>query len=159
MEPTVLQLKTIAWSTSPWCYAAYAVLLSALVRVVLTLFRCYGFWDERRSSLPALLGLFGRLMIGRGLVELNGLDDKDKERNRGDYLAPFIIGFLELLTYPILFAAGLHLYVGAWISLKLVAQYKHWADNRNTFNAFLLGNALILVFAFTFLQEHISIKK
>ena len=34
------------------------------------------------------------------------LGDKDKERNRGDYLAPFIIGFLELLAFPILFAAG-----------------------------------------------------
>jgi len=159
MEPTVLQLQAIAWSTSPWCYVAYAALLSAMVRVVLTLFRCYRFWDEHRSTLSTLLGLFGRLMVGKGLKELKGLDDKEKERNRGDYLAPFIIGFLELLAFPILFAAGLHVYVGAWISLKLVAQYKSWADDRNTFNAFLLGNALILVFAFIFLQGHVSIKK
>lgn len=159
MEPTVLQLNAIGWSTSPWCYVAYAALLSALVRVVLTLFRCYRFWDECRSTPATLLRLFGRLMIGRGFADLKDLDDKDKERNRGDYLAPFIIGFLELLTFPILFAAGLHVYAGAWISLKLVAQYKHWADDRNTFNAFLLGNALILVLAFIFLQGHVSIKK
>jgi len=98
-------------------------------------------------------------MVGRGLVDLKHLPDKEKERNRGDYVAPFVIGFLELLTFPILFAAGFHVYVGAWISLKLFAQYKHWADDRNTFNAFLLGNGLILVFAFVFMQEHISIKK
>jgi hypothetical protein len=159
MEPTVLQLKAIAWSISPWCYVAYAALLSAVVRLVLTLFRCYRFWDEHRSSFRTLLGLFGRLMVGRGLVELKDLNDKEKERNRGDYVAPFVIGFLELLTFPILLAAGLHIYVGAWISLKLVAQYKHWADDRNTFNAFLLGNGLIVVFAFVFLQQYVSIKK
>ena len=159
MELAVLQLKAIVWLASPWCYVAYAALLSAVVRIILTLFRCYRFWDEHRCRLSVLLGLFARLVAGRGLVELKALGDKDKERNRGDYLAPFVIGFLELLAFPILFAAGLHVYVGAWISLKLVAQYKHWADNRNTFNAFLLGNALILVFAFIFLQGHVSIKK
>jgi hypothetical protein len=159
METTALQLKAIVWSISPWCYVAYAALLSAGVRLILTLFRCYRFWDEHRCAFRVLVNLFFRLMAGRGLVELKGLDAKDIERNRGDYLAPFVIGFLELLAYPLLFAGGLHVYVGAWISLKLVAQYKHWADDRNTFNAFLLGNGLILVFAFVFLQGYVSLKK
>lgn len=158
MESPLLQLRTIAWSISPWCYVLYAALFSAVVRLVLTTFRCYRLWDES-GNFGRTTRQFGRLLIGRGLLELRGIDEKTKEAKRGDYLAPYVLGLLELLAFPVLFEAGLYVYVGAWISLKLVAQYKHWADDRNTFNAFLLGNALVLVFAFVFLQSYVSVRK
>jgi hypothetical protein len=155
METGMSDISAVVWAIPPWYYLLDAICLSGFVRVVLTLFRCYRHVQEGIEGDPPFMHCFGRLLIGKPAVDLRSVSEKDRERCRGDYLAPFFLGFLELFMFPILFAAGLQLYVGAWIGLKLVAQYKHWADDRNAFNAFLVGNALVLTISAMFLQRFV----
>jgi len=89
-------------------------------------------------------------------VDYSKLKEEEKERVRGDYGTAYVLGVLEVATYPFLFAAGLNAYVGAWIGLKVVVQYKHWTEDRGSFTAFLIGNALVMIFAFVFLQAYVG---
>ncbi len=156
MDRIVIPLKASALGIPSWQYLLYAVLLSAFVRAVLTLFRCFRLVHEDNSGSGTFKRYFVRLYLGlspKGF-KLN-MSEEQKERVRGDYLEPLVLGALELATFPFLFAAELYAYVGAWISLKLVAQYKHWAEDRGSFNVFLIGNPLVLVLAFTCLQGYV----
>ena len=65
-----------------------------------------------------------------------------------DYWHPAILGFLELLAYPIFITNHRIAYIGAWLTLKTVAQWSEWAKNRGSFNRFLIGNALVIGGAF-----------
>lgn len=75
----------------------------------------------------------------------------------GDRWMPFILGFLELLIYPFLIKAGLWVGIGAWITLKTVAQWESWQKHRNVFNRFLIGNALVIISAFVLLTPEVSV--
>lgn len=155
----MIPLKQSALAISPWSYFLYALLLSALVRAVITLFRSFRLVHEDGGGFTGFWCYFFRLFIGispKGFVAQ--MSEEQKERARGDYLSPLVLGTLELAAFPFLFAAELYTYVGAWIGLKLVAQYKHWLDDRGSFNSFLVGNALVLLLAFTCLQGYVHYK-
>jgi len=65
-----------------------------------------------------------------------------------DYLHPSIIGFFELVAYPILMAVNKWEFIGAWVTLKTVAEWQAWTKERRPFNRFLIGNALVILIAF-----------
>lgn len=65
-----------------------------------------------------------------------------------DYWHPFVLGFLELLVAPVLIFSGAWLLIGGWLTLKTVAQWDAWKTSRHTFNGFLIGNALVLIWAY-----------
>jgi len=65
-----------------------------------------------------------------------------------DYWLPFLIGLLELLSYPILIFTNNLAVIGAWLTLKTAAQWATWGKSRTTFNRFLFGNLLAIVAAF-----------
>jgi len=52
-----------------------------------------------------------------------------------------------LAIYPPLIAHMDLAPIGAWITLKTVAQWGEWKTDRGTFNRFLLGNALVITAA------------
>jgi len=62
-----------------------------------------------------------------------------------DYLHPFFVGILEAVIYPVLLASNHPAYVGAWIGLKTLAQASAWTKDRNTYQRFLIGNALVVI--------------
>ena len=62
-----------------------------------------------------------------------------------DYFHGFFVGLLELLVFPVLIATGAHAYIGAWLSFKVVAEWRRWGEDRTDFNRFLILNALVLV--------------
>jgi hypothetical protein len=64
-----------------------------------------------------------------------------------DYFQNFLIGLFELAVYPPLIAHMDLAPVGAWITLKTVAQWGEWKTNRGSFNRFLIGNALVIIAA------------
>lgn len=152
----MISLKQSALSVPSWQYVAYAMLLSAAIRFVLIFFRCFRLLHENGGGLHEFARYFARTFVG---LSHSGVDKtlspEDKERIRGDYLTAYALGVIELATFPFLFAAELYAYVGAWIGLKVVAQYKHWADDRGTFTGFLVGNGLVLILAFVCLQTYI----
>ena|SRR2546422_2823386 len=74
-----------------------------------------------------------------------------------DYWHPFILGSLEMLSYPVLIRTdNLHL-VGAWLAFKCLAQWKAWSDRRVAFNRFLIGNALVLLCSVLILAPMVQI--
>lgn len=79
-------------------------------------------------------------------------DGKHLKEKEPDYWRPFILGFLELFIYPILMFTGGWKFIGAWLSFKTFGQWAEWKTNRNTFNVFLIGNALILVVSYVFMR-------
>lgn len=67
-------------------------------------------------------------------------------KSQPDYLYTLVIGVIELISYPIiLFATNEIAIIGGWISLKALAQWRAWSDDRSTFNRFLIGNALVVI--------------
>lgn len=154
-----IPLKQSALAIPTWQYIAYALALSAVVRAVLISFRCYRLVHENDEGMRDFVCYFGRLFIG---LSHAGVDKKlkpeEKERVRGDYLTAYVLGALELAAFPFLFAAELYAYVGAWIGLKVIAQYKHWTEDRGSFTGFLIGNALVLILAFECLQRYVLAK-
>jgi len=73
---------------------------------------------------------------------------KEWDQPHSDYWLPSILGFLELASYPPLIATGQWTIIGAWIAFKTVAQWRTWNEDRITFNRYLIGNALIVLFSF-----------
>jgi len=136
----------------------YAALWSAAIRFPLTLLRVYRALVEHGGGGREFIKYFLRIFVGLGYKPFDRTlpSEEEKERVRGDYTTAWILGILELVTFPFLFAAGRDVYVAAWIGLKVVAQYKHWIEDRGSFTAFLIGNALVLIFAFKVLQRYIG---
>ena len=118
----------------PW-YVASALIFCAGIRLFLTLLR----WSEGCSKpgpRPSYWGLVWGFNVGA---------------SENDYFQPFIVGLLELLVYPALLAAGKPEYVGAWLGFKVVPKLGAWSTHRETYQRFLIGNALVIVASY-FLQ-------
>jgi hypothetical protein len=117
-------------------YVVSALVISAGIRLLLSFLR----WTEgcaKPELRPAFWGLVWGFKAG------------EKEN---DYLQPFIVGLLELLVYPALLAAGKPEYVGAWLGFKVVPRLGAWSTHRETYQRFLIGNALVVVASY-FLQK------
>jgi hypothetical protein len=69
------------------------------------------------------------------------------KKEMADYWLAFILGFVEMTCYPVLMATKNWNFIGAWLGFKTVAQWNVWKDKRAAFNRFLIGNALVLIFA------------
>ena len=110
-------------------YLATAFLACLSIRLFLTLI----LWSEGFSK-PAPQPTFWSIFLGFKVGE-----------GSNDYFQPFIIGFLELLVYPVLLAADKPEYVGAWLGLKVLPQLGSWSTHRETYQRFLIGNALVIV--------------
>ncbi|HUU41390.1 MAG TPA: hypothetical protein VMW42_10655 [Desulfatiglandales bacterium] len=64
-----------------------------------------------------------------------------------DYWLPSVVGFFELIVYPILMSQGKWLFIGAWIGVKTASSWGGWQRYRTAYNRFLLGNILSLGFS------------
>jgi hypothetical protein len=75
-----------------------------------------------------------------------------------DHIHPFILGWIELTVYPVLMASGAWTVIGAWIGFKTVAQWERWKMERNIFNVFLIGNALVVILSYLLLTSQVTFK-
>lgn len=66
-----------------------------------------------------------------------------KEEQR-DYWQPAVLGFLELLAYPLLLQTHHLNAIGAWLALKTAIEWGGWKEVRGAYNRFMIGNALVL---------------
>ena len=117
-------------------YLASALLVCLLIRLVLTLLRLSEGLSKQRPQ-PSFRSIFWGFKVGE---------------NANDYFQPFIVGFLELLVYPVLLAADKPEYIGAWLGLKVLPKLGVWSTQRETYQRFLIGNALVIVLSY-FLQR------
>jgi hypothetical protein len=77
-----------------------------------------------------------------------------------DYWLSALVGFSELVIFPILIFKHKWYYIGFWILIKTTANWGKWKQSRTIFNRFLFGNILSLFFSYLifhqfFLKEHI----
>ncbi len=79
-------------------------------------------------------------------VAFKGFDAQEPFTN--DYWQTWIIGVLELISFPILLASGYAQYIGGWLIIKTLPQWTHWQNRRWVYNRFLIGNAIILLIAY-----------
>lgn len=136
-SPTLTLLDR--WHLAP-TYFPRAIALSFLIRLALALMRA----TERKQGeyFKAVAALF----LGREHGPLVK-----------DYWQPFILGMIEILTYPVLLRTdNLHI-IGAWIGLKTIAQWKEWSLNRAHFNRFLIGNAMVIIASVLFLAPLVTV--
>jgi hypothetical protein len=73
-----------------------------------------------------------------------------------DYLYPFYLGCFEFLAFPVFIHTSNWALIGAWITLKVAPQWKHWGEHRPAFNRFLLGTAFVLGGSFFLAAKFIS---
>ncbi len=118
-------------------YVLFAGLLSLAVRVVMVLLKM----PERQSGKTRLVSFIENL---KGFGSNRQVDDYLYEE-LDDYLYPFYLGCIEFLSYPVLIAADLWSFIGAWLAFKTLGQWEHWKKSRHTFNRFLIGNALVII--------------
>ena len=84
-----------------------------------------------------------RRFLARLLQGLSGFGAPEHDQN--DCLRPFFLGLIEFATYPVLMVTGNWSFIGAWLMFKTLAQWKTWAEHRDVFNRFLIGNALVII--------------
>lgn len=121
-----------------WCYLGAALFLSLFVRACHSLLRAFKVYH---THVPSISYWGAVWQCFRGYPDLGF-------KIHADYWYTFILGFAELAFYPVLIKAAAWTAIGAWVGLKSVAQWKVWADDRATFNLFLIGTVGNLILAF-----------
>jgi hypothetical protein len=120
---------------SPGVYVCSAVGMALGVRFILALLKAsargkgVGFWREFWIAM-------------HGFAE--SPTQQKATQHEKDYWFPFYLGCIELLSYPVFIFTSNWLIIGAWITLKVAPQWKHWSEHRVAFNRFLIGTALVL---------------
>jgi hypothetical protein len=79
-------------------------------------------------------------------AESEGIKEKVKPRT----WQGMILGVIERILFLLSLISGQVQFIGLWLGLKTVSQYKRWSENeigRATFNIFLIGNGLSLLYA------------
>lgn len=113
-----------------WVYLLCVLAAVSIIRLLLSALR----WFQGRYSPWQVEYSFPHLLIG---FKAGPKVD--------DYLLPAVVGLLELAVYPFLLAAGKPEYIGAWLGFKVVPQLGQWSSHRETYQRFLIGNALTLI--------------
>ena len=118
----------------PWCYVGSAFVFCVFVRAILSLFSAAQLSYIHKMSF--MDGFCGAMI---GWVDRHNRDEKIICVKGQYFLSSFVLGLMELLAFPILFATSLVTVIGVWIGFKAVAQWSTWKEQRFTFNRFLLG--------------------
>jgi hypothetical protein len=129
------------WHISNWCqYVLEAFVLQFIIGVVMAFLSAFVlYWRQQRSVVVIFWEYFKKCFIG--------LHPADPEGDSSDYGFPVILGFRELLSYPVLIKIDALTVIGAWLTLKTVAQFPRWTEHRGLYNRFLIGNALVVLFS------------
>lgn len=81
-------------------------------------------------------------------VYISFLYGQNPNNNRNDLFYNFLLGFFELLIYPILIKSSNIEIIGAWLGFKALAQWGRWNKERLIYNRFLIANLLIVVISY-----------
>lgn len=116
----------------PICYVGLVLVLGLLIRFLLSMLKAIEVVTEK----PAISFCEECWSAFKGIG------------GNKDYWQPFVLGVIELGTFPVLIATEHWSFIGAWLSFKVVAQAARWKDERNVFSRFLIGTALGLLASF-----------
>lgn len=112
------------------CYLATVFIAAFLIRLAISFLRAF----ERQPTNKFWLHFWADFCSSR--------------KAQPDYFHPAIVGALELFAYPVLLHVGRYEIVGVWVAFKTYSHRVEWADNRATYNRFMIGNAVVIMTAF-----------
>ncbi len=138
----ILAVYDFSWR----CFVVWALAATIVIRVVTSFLRTLRERHEAQVAVPPMPTPLSLSFLRDFLFDLGGFHPTP---DRSDYLLTFLLGTLELVVYPILLLAQNGAYViGAWLSFKALAQWRGWTESRNSFNHFLLINAVVVVVSY-----------
>jgi hypothetical protein len=73
-----------------------------------------------------------------------------------DLWLPLLIGFSELVAYPVLLKTGQLLVIGGWVGIKTAGSWGAWQTSRTSYNRFLVANILNLAISYFWLSRYVS---
>lgn len=108
-------------------------------------------WRNLESDKPSWTR-FKALFKGCGWIERREQNDVNTgratrvQRTGADHLQAFFLGWLELISYPVLLFSEKPSFIGAWLAFKTIHRWNYALGiNRGFYNRYLLSNALILI--------------
>ena len=122
-----------------WLYYLFTLLSALFVRGVVSVWR--GLEIDSKFTKKIC-----RIFKGIGCQVWEGCKPK---KIAADYWMGFVLGLLELLAYPLLLRTNHPALIGAWLVFKTAHRWSYAPrQERGTYNRYLVGNALILVFSY-----------
>lgn len=131
-------------NTSWCCYLILCLGITVLSRVLQSTLKAHAFKYEGKSGDSKPTEAEARERYWR-IYWQYFLSFKFKKHS--DLLLPTVIGFIELVSYPILFVIGQYVFIGAWLGIKTAGSWKGWQTSPTGYNRFLLFNLLNLLVA------------
>lgn len=139
-----LQIKEILFLIPNLWFWIVAGIFTLLIRMILTLFKALAINNGEVDE----LNLESWKNVGFKKVFLQSFFSNAKDIRIDDYWLPAIIGFSELIIFPLFMAKGWFPTIGAWIAIKTASSWGGWQKTRTAYNRFLLGNILSLSTSF-----------
>ncbi len=144
---------------------------SVLVAQAFLKIQSFSYWIMAASLtviIRATLSILKALAINNGEADEKDTKDDERWRKKGflkcfmrsfisnagdiridDYWLPAIIGFSELICFPVFMSKDWFATIGAWIVIKTASSWGGWQKTRTAYNRFLLGNILSLLASFS----------
>jgi hypothetical protein len=86
------------------------------------------------------------------ILQLEVKREKNEEEVKPRPWQGKVVGVVERILFLLSLLTGNGQFIGLWLGIKTVSQYKRWSDSeigRATFNIFIAGNALSLLYMAT----------
>jgi hypothetical protein len=92
------------------------------------------------------------------IVKGVGEEGADTASVPSDYWLAFVLGFGEMLAYPLLRVTNHALFIGAWLLFKTVHRWHYAPDQaRGLYNRYVVGNAIVLIGAYLSARWNVAI--
>lgn len=141
----------------PLSYGASVVLAALILRILFALIKAIRVPFDTEPEIGGETPTAVRISYFKAVWQIvRGISPKHSPVG-SDYWYTFLIGLFELAVYPVLIACEAWAILGAWMGLKTVAQWGVWANDRSTFNLFLIGNLMVLMAAFFVLLPFVDV--
>jgi hypothetical protein len=139
-----IKLKDFFSIISNAWYLIVAGGFTLVIRAILSCFKAWALNNGERDDLSSKST--NPKFAGTGFKKLFVMSflSKGKDWRIDDYWLPVIIGYSELIIFPILMAKGWFVVIGAWMVIKTASTWAAWQKTRTAYNRFLLGNIFSL---------------
>jgi len=148
-DPNSVPSLLSGWSVkmSFWEYLFMCLLIALGVRVIHCLIKAWGaVHGEFNKKDKKIAGYsFGRCFI----LALHGCH----EEFLSDLWLGTIIGFAEIMFYPLLIFTKDLSAIGGWLAIKTAGGWNVWHEQPITFNRFLIANLINLIIAYIIAKQ------
>lgn len=134
----------LAWPENLLCYLLFAFAIQIVIRILISIIRnieyhwpgANGLGVSSKSSSHFEHGIIWNIVL-----DISGFHPELAQR---DWLQSLLLGYLELLAFPVLIHSNRWEGIGLWISLKAVPHWKQWLSHGESYSRFFIGNGLVV---------------